>query len=137
MIKDFEQLKEMLRSMPVKRRVAVTPAQDEHTLEAISHAYKDGMVEPVLITEGSLKYSASIRLINAQTVWVSTRPIIRYNTGILVIIADAAYIFIQQYLTGGFRRSFHTGREKLQSLISKGHCMAFIHKPDSSCHGIT
>lgn len=35
--------------MPVKRRVAVTPAQDEHTLEAISHAYKDGMVEPVLI----------------------------------------------------------------------------------------
>lgn len=49
MIKDFEQLKEMLRSMPVKRRVAVTPAQDEHTLEAISHAYKDGMVEPVLI----------------------------------------------------------------------------------------
>ena len=49
MIKNFEQLKEMLRSMPVKRRVAVTPAQDEHTLEAISHAYKDGMVEPVLI----------------------------------------------------------------------------------------
>ncbi|WP_432627555.1 phosphate acyltransferase [Brotaphodocola sp.] len=49
MIKDFEQLKEMLRSMPVKRRVAVTPAQDEHTLEAISHAYRDGMVEPVLI----------------------------------------------------------------------------------------
>ncbi len=49
MIKSFEQLKEMLRSMPVKRRVAVSPAQDEHTLEAISHAYKDGMVEPVLI----------------------------------------------------------------------------------------
>ena len=49
MIKDFEQLKEMLRSMPVKCRVAVTPAQDEHTLEAICHAYRDGMVEPVLI----------------------------------------------------------------------------------------
>ena len=49
MIKDFEQLKEMLRSMPVKRRVAVTPAQDVHTLEAICHAYRDGMVEPVLI----------------------------------------------------------------------------------------
>ena len=32
MIKNFEQLKEMLRSMPVKRRVAVAPAQDEHTL---------------------------------------------------------------------------------------------------------
>lgn len=49
MIKNFEQLKEMLRSMPKKRRVAVTPAQDEHTLEAISHAYQDGLVEPVLI----------------------------------------------------------------------------------------
>lgn len=35
--------------MPVKRRVAVVPAQDEHTLEAVCHAWKDGMVEPVLI----------------------------------------------------------------------------------------
>lgn len=49
MIKNFEQLKDMLRSMPAKRRVAVCPAQDEHTLEAICHAWKDGMVEPVLI----------------------------------------------------------------------------------------
>lgn len=49
MIKNFERLKEMLKAMPVKRKVAVVPAQDEHTLEAISHAYKDGMVEPVLI----------------------------------------------------------------------------------------
>lgn len=49
MIKNFEQLKDMLRAMPVKRRVAVTPAQDEHTLEAVCHAWKDGMVEPVLI----------------------------------------------------------------------------------------
>lgn len=49
MIKNFDQLKEMLKAMPVKRRVAVVPAQDEHTLEAISKAYQDGMVEPVLI----------------------------------------------------------------------------------------
>lgn len=49
MIKNFEQLKEMLKSMPEKRRVAVTPAQDEHTLEAICRAWLDGMVEPVLI----------------------------------------------------------------------------------------
>ena len=49
MIKNFEQLKEMLKAMSVKRKVAVVPAQDEHTLEAISHAYRDGMVEPVLI----------------------------------------------------------------------------------------
>ena len=50
MIKNFEQLKEMLKAMPVKRKVAVVPAQDEHTLEAISHAYRDGMVEPVCVT---------------------------------------------------------------------------------------
>ncbi|MEW4414853.1 phosphate acyltransferase [Clostridium sp. AN503] len=49
MIKNFEQLKDMLRSMPVRRRVAVTPAQDEHTLEAVCRAYQDGMVDPVLI----------------------------------------------------------------------------------------
>lgn len=49
MIKNFEQLKDMLRSMPVRRRVAVTPAQDEHTLEAVCRAYQDDMVDPVLI----------------------------------------------------------------------------------------
>ena len=49
MIKDFEQLKGMLKAMPVKRRVAVVPAQDEHTLQAISRAHQDDMVEPVLI----------------------------------------------------------------------------------------
>ena len=61
MIKNFEQLKEMLKAMPVKRKVAVVPAQDEHTLEAISHAYRDGMVEPVLIG-----YEPKIREILAQ-----------------------------------------------------------------------
>lgn len=49
MIKDFEQLKEMLRSHASKTPCGSDSAQDEHTLEAISHAYKDGMVEPVLI----------------------------------------------------------------------------------------
>lgn len=49
MIRNFEQLKDKLREMPVKRRIAVAPSQDEHTLEAIGKAYLDGMVEPVLI----------------------------------------------------------------------------------------
>ena len=49
MIKNFEQLKEMLKAMAVKRKVSALLAQDDHTLEAISHAYRDGMVEPVLI----------------------------------------------------------------------------------------
>ena len=42
MIKDFEQLKEMLKNKPVKRTVAVVAAHDEHTLEAVSRAAKDG-----------------------------------------------------------------------------------------------
>ena len=49
MIKDFEQLKEMLKNKPVKRTVAVVAAHDEHTLEAVSRAAKDGMISPVLI----------------------------------------------------------------------------------------
>jgi len=49
MIRDFDQLKSMLKSAPEKRRVAVAPARDEHTLEAIVQAAKDGMVYPVLI----------------------------------------------------------------------------------------
>lgn len=49
MLKDFEQLKQMLREKPVKRKVAVVAAQDEHTLEAVVRATKDGMVDPILI----------------------------------------------------------------------------------------
>lgn len=49
MLKNFEQLKQMLREKPVKRRVAVVAAQDEHTLEAVVRAAEDGMVEPILI----------------------------------------------------------------------------------------
>ncbi len=49
MIKSFDELKEKLRSMPDKRRIAVAPAQDLHTLEAIVTASEDGMVSPILI----------------------------------------------------------------------------------------
>ena len=36
MLKNFEQLKEMLRAKPGTRRVAVAVAQDEHTLQAVA-----------------------------------------------------------------------------------------------------
>lgn len=49
MIKSFEQLKKTLREMPEKRRVAVAPAEDIHTLEAIAKAVADDLIEPVLI----------------------------------------------------------------------------------------
>lgn len=52
MIKSFEQLKEMLKQQPVKRKVGVVAAQDEHTLQAVLQAYNDDLIEPVLIGEG-------------------------------------------------------------------------------------
>lgn len=49
MIKDFEAMRQMLLNQPKKRRVAVVAAQDEHTLEAVVRAHKDGIIEPILI----------------------------------------------------------------------------------------
>ena len=49
MIKNFSALIEILRNEPVKKRVAVVAAQDEHTLEAVIRAHKDRLVEPVLL----------------------------------------------------------------------------------------
>ena len=49
MIKNFDTLIQMLRDEPVRKRVAVVAAQDEHTLEAVIRAYHDGLVEPVLL----------------------------------------------------------------------------------------
>ena len=49
MLKNFDELKKMLLEQPVKKKIAVVAAQDEHTLEAVVRAYKDGLVMPVLI----------------------------------------------------------------------------------------
>ncbi len=49
MIRNFDELKDKLSRLPEKRRIAVAPAQDEHTLEAIVEAARDGVVSPVLI----------------------------------------------------------------------------------------
>ena len=49
MIHNFDELKAMLAASPVKRRIGVVAAQDEHTLDAVTRAARDGMVFPVLI----------------------------------------------------------------------------------------
>lgn len=49
MIANFEQLKERLKAIPNKRKIAVAPAHDLHTLEAIHQAVMDDLVVPVLI----------------------------------------------------------------------------------------
>ena len=48
MIRNFEELKAMLAASPVKRRIGVVAAQDEHTLDAVTK----GMHE--LTTKGAL-----------------------------------------------------------------------------------
>lgn len=49
MYKDFGDLIASRRKNDDKKRVAVAAAQDEHTLEAVSKAARDGLVEPLLI----------------------------------------------------------------------------------------
>lgn len=50
MLRDFEDLiQKKLLNREAKKRVAVVCADEDHTLEAVVKAYKDGLVEPVLI----------------------------------------------------------------------------------------
>ena len=51
MIKNFAELIDRLLQDPVKKKVAVVCAQDEHTLEAVIKAYKEKLISPVLIGE--------------------------------------------------------------------------------------
>ena len=53
MIRNFAQLEKILQEDPVKRRVAVAPAQDLHTLQAVLQAAGDGIIEPVLIGDAA------------------------------------------------------------------------------------
>ena len=48
MVKSFEEVKKRLLSCPVKRKIGVAAAHDEHTLDAVVLAAREGLVEPVL-----------------------------------------------------------------------------------------
>jgi phosphotransacetylase len=47
-MKSFDELTAKLLSHPQKKRLGAVHAQDEHTIEAVSLAAKDGIIEPVL-----------------------------------------------------------------------------------------
>ncbi len=49
MLKSFDQIKAQLGQLEQKKRIGVVAAHDEHTLDAVVLAAKDGLVEPVLI----------------------------------------------------------------------------------------
>ena len=46
---NYDQLIEKVKGYPAKKRMAVAAAGDEHTLEAVMHARKEGIVDPVLV----------------------------------------------------------------------------------------
>lgn len=49
MFKNFNEMAEMVKSHPVKKRIVLACAHDEHSLEAVNEAVKEGIVEPVLV----------------------------------------------------------------------------------------
>ena len=49
MLKSFDKINAQLGQLTQKKRIGVIAAQDEHTLDAVVLAAKDGLVEPVLI----------------------------------------------------------------------------------------
>ena len=47
--KNFDQIIERVKGFPSAKRMAVAAAGDEHTLEAVMHARKEGIVDPILV----------------------------------------------------------------------------------------
>ncbi len=45
----FEQLIEKVKGYPAAKRMAVAAANDDHTIEAVLHARKEGIVDPILV----------------------------------------------------------------------------------------
>lgn len=51
---NFDQLVEKVKGYPSMKRMAVAAAGDEHTLEAVLHARKEGIVDPVLVGDKAI-----------------------------------------------------------------------------------
>ena len=49
MLKDFKALEDIVKANPDKKRIVLCCAHDEHSLDAVYEAYKEGIVEPVFV----------------------------------------------------------------------------------------
>ena len=49
MLKDFKAMAELVKANPVKKRIVLACAHDEHSLDAVFEAYKEGIVTPVFV----------------------------------------------------------------------------------------
>jgi phosphate butyryltransferase len=49
MLKDFKSLTESVKAKPEKKRIVLACAHDEHSLDAVYEAFKEGIVSPVFV----------------------------------------------------------------------------------------
>ena len=49
MLKDFKEMAELVKANPVKKRIVLCCAHDEHSLDAVYEAFKEGIVDPVFV----------------------------------------------------------------------------------------
>ena len=49
MLKNFEALAEIVKANPVKKKLVLVCAHDEHSLDAVYEAYKEGIADPILV----------------------------------------------------------------------------------------
>lgn len=49
MLKDFKAMEELVKANPVKKRIVLACAHDEHSLDAVHEAYREGIVTPVFV----------------------------------------------------------------------------------------
>ena len=49
MLKDFNSLTEIVKDKPEKKRIVLACAHDEHSLDAVYEAFKEGIVSPVFV----------------------------------------------------------------------------------------
>ncbi len=50
MLKNFKEMAELVKANPVKKRIVLCCAHDEHSLDAVYEAFKEGIVTPVLLS---------------------------------------------------------------------------------------
>ena len=49
MLRDFKEMADLVKANPVKKRIVLACAHDEHSLDAVYEAYKEGIATPVFV----------------------------------------------------------------------------------------
>ncbi len=108
-ITNFAELADAVRTDANKSRIAVVAADDSHTVEAVVHAQKEGLVEAILIGEQALieqrldelnENAADFTIVNADSIEQSLEK------AVAAIHAGEANVLMKGHLeTGDFMRA--------------------------------